>query len=469
MKRILSVMLVVCFAITLSAQDNTGNIWYFGRYAGIDFNSGSPVAITNGALNTIEGCSTICDNNGSLLFYTNGENVYNDQHTLMPNGTGLFGGYSSSQSALIVPDPGAANLYYIFTVDQIGGPNGLSYSVVDMSLDSAHGDVTLKNIPLLNYVPLAEKLTGTMHANGQDVWVCVHGKQSDTLYAFQVTPTGINPPIKNKMGSIHNVVEGCMRFSADGSKLASVQRTDLKMDLFDFDNSTGLLSDPATYNFPYADYPYGLEFSPGGNMLYVTTQNDTSGYMYQFALGASTNAGNVASPQKVYAIHTTYYGIEFWGMQAAPDGKIYVSFNQDAWIGAIDYPELPGMACNVRDSSLYLLGTYLTHGCQIGLENHISNYQPVYTETADVSSPGSTVSVYPNPCASYITFSLPATALNNNCRLKVYDSRGRCVMSSQLLVPRTRLSTGGLQPGLYFYEVYSGDKRAGAGKVVVQK
>ena len=52
-------------------------IWYFGEYAGLDFNSGSPVALTNGQLSTDEGCTTISDKNGNLLFYTDGKVVYN--------------------------------------------------------------------------------------------------------------------------------------------------------------------------------------------------------------------------------------------------------------------------------------------------------------------------------------------------------------------------------------------------------
>jgi metal-dependent HD superfamily phosphatase/phosphodiesterase len=33
--------------------------WYFGDGAGLDFSSGNPVAVTNGALHTLEGCSSI--------------------------------------------------------------------------------------------------------------------------------------------------------------------------------------------------------------------------------------------------------------------------------------------------------------------------------------------------------------------------------------------------------------------------
>jgi len=61
------------------------NIWYFGENAGLDFNSGVPVALLDGQLNTREGCATISDKNGNLLFYTDGITVWNRSHKIMQN------------------------------------------------------------------------------------------------------------------------------------------------------------------------------------------------------------------------------------------------------------------------------------------------------------------------------------------------------------------------------------------------
>src|SRR5882762_2021002 len=127
--------------------------WYFGIYAGLDFTSGSPIPITDGALSTSEGCSSISDYNGNLLFYTDGRTVYDRNNQAMPNGAGLDGGESSTQAALIVPLPGiSTQVYYIFTTDQIGGPLGFRYSVVDMTLNGGFGDVTTINELIQNHV-----------------------------------------------------------------------------------------------------------------------------------------------------------------------------------------------------------------------------------------------------------------------------------------------------------------------------
>ena len=85
-----------------SAQNQTDN-WYFGNKAGLNFSTCTPTILTDGQVNTHEGVATISDANGNLLFYTDGVTVWNKQHLIMDNGTGLAGHPSSTQSAVIVP------------------------------------------------------------------------------------------------------------------------------------------------------------------------------------------------------------------------------------------------------------------------------------------------------------------------------------------------------------------------------
>src|SRR5690348_7747292 len=100
-------LLVFIGSNALAQKEN--NIWCFGNTAGLDFNSGSPVAFSGVqiAAGGQEGCSSIADATGSLLFYTDGLSVWNKNHLQMPNGFGLLGHYSTSEGALIVPQPGS--------------------------------------------------------------------------------------------------------------------------------------------------------------------------------------------------------------------------------------------------------------------------------------------------------------------------------------------------------------------------
>ena len=74
MKKLLHFILIIflCGVLSEVSAQNQNNRWYFGINAGLNFNSGSPVALTDGALFSNEGCATISDNSGNLLFYTNG-------------------------------------------------------------------------------------------------------------------------------------------------------------------------------------------------------------------------------------------------------------------------------------------------------------------------------------------------------------------------------------------------------------
>ena len=201
-------LLILLFIPTISIAQKEAAVWYFGEKAGLDFNSGSPVSITDGKIVTNEGCASISDKNGTILFYTDGTLVYNKLHKVMPNGSGLFGHNSSTQSAIIVPKPNNPYIYYIFTVDQPlpdnvddnllndqdPPNNGLNYSEVDIRLDNGLGDIPVnkKNIHLITYNPdnneevkfkCSEKITAVQHGDGVSFWVITHFL--DNFFCYQ--------------------------------------------------------------------------------------------------------------------------------------------------------------------------------------------------------------------------------------------------------------------------------------------
>ena len=156
---------IVVFTAEISAQ-NQANWWFFGAYAGLNFNSMStganpiPTAVNNGAMRTTEGCASISDASGNLLFYTDGITVWDSRHQTMPNGTGLMGNGSSTQSGVIVPDPVNKKKYFVFTADHGGAGiihRGLRYSVVDMSLNSGFGDVATASKNTLVFCAMRRK------------------------------------------------------------------------------------------------------------------------------------------------------------------------------------------------------------------------------------------------------------------------------------------------------------------------
>lgn len=352
------------------------NIWYFGNQGGLDFNSGTPVALTDGLMNTSEGCASIADANGKLLFYTNGDSIWNKQHQLMNNGTGLSGHQSSTQSAIIVPKPKSGTVYYVFTVDYQARSRGFKYSEIDMSLAGGLGAVTAnKNIPLLSST--AEKLTAVQHANGMDIWVVVKDWDSNAFYAYLVSGNGVSTaPVISNTGTNVNIDDwdnfrdyftkwntiGAMKVSANGKYLALAHTYVGLAELFDFDNATGNVSNPLMlnpFNFiafgpPYVPddtlHPYGVEFSPSSQLLYVS---DVLGHVFQYNL----NATNIASSGIPIGINTEV-GITTanGSLQLGPDKKIYLALGGKNTLDVIKTPDVLGMGCNYTPNEINLEG-----------------------------------------------------------------------------------------------------------------
>ncbi|MBU2926704.1 T9SS type B sorting domain-containing protein [Winogradskyella psychrotolerans] len=351
-------LLILVLISSVGFSQNEANIWYFGNHAGLDFNSGSPVALTDGQLNTIEGCASIADENGNLLFYTNGINVWDKTHQIMPNGSGLNGNESSTNAAIIVPKPSNSNIYYIFTLDERGYANGLQYSEVDMSLNGGNGDVTATKNVLLE-TPVTEKITAVKVSGEDAFWVIAHRWNSSDFISYKVTSAGINTtPIVSSVGSYlggfsTNAIGG-IKVSPDGTKLAVANLGLWEAQLFDFNSTTGVVSNPFTIlEFDWESAPYGIEFSPNSNLLYVSVKIKG---IYQFNLvGSQTDILN--SETRVGPLN-----ISNSSLQLATDGKIYLALFGGAYLDIIDSPNTAGVGCNYISDGVFLNGNTSENG-----------------------------------------------------------------------------------------------------------
>ncbi len=280
MQKILFTYFFVLLFLVNLAQDKSFNNWHIGYNNIISFNSSPPVISNNSGMYAYESCSSISDSLGNTLFYTNGTEVYNRINGQMPNGFGLNGSFSSSCGALIVPCPFNTKKYFIFTVDaQVGLINNppscgcLCYSVVDLNLNNGFGDITIKNSVLHN--SMTEKIAGFWHMNDSTVWVVTHEWGSNNFLSYLVTSNGVNPiPVISSAGSIHNGgiqninAAGQLKISNDGSKIACTKIYDNTLELFKFNNSNGVVSNPLNiFLNPNYNKTYGIEFSPNSNFL----------------------------------------------------------------------------------------------------------------------------------------------------------------------------------------------------------
>jgi hypothetical protein len=451
MKKLILALTYCFFASGVIAQHEADK-WYFGVNSGVDFTTGSPMVLTDGMIVTNEGCASVSDAFGALLFYTDGITVWNSVHQVMPNGTGLMGGISSTQSALVVPKPGSSGAYYIFTLDEIGGANGFRYSIVDMSLQGGLGDITaVKNVPVQNNV--TERITAIKQDQSINYWIVVHEWGSNAFYAYQLSAAGLsaNPVISN-VGIVHNNsaiqnTYGQMKFSPCGDKIGVAVGYLDTVEIFDFNNLTGVISNPIS--IPMGDHVYGLEFSRTGKKLYVSRYGGSTLIQFDLISGIQSTIIN-----SMTVISTTP---DIYGMQLAVDGKIYVCKSFSQFLGVINQPEFSGLNCNYVDNAIDLDPTFVGHTSALSLPGFVQSF--MRTEISCV--PNSidenlfeNISIYPNPSAGNFTinYSTPPEQID------VYDITGK-LMKSLPINQGNKPSFGEeLQAGLYILKFYSAEK-----------
>ena len=348
-KKIFTVIVLIFFFLSTHAQNEAAH-WYFGQ-TGINFISGNPIvdSITNWELYGAP--SIICDTNGNMLFYASDNGIIDRNMQVMD--INLRGCHSERQGSLILKKPGNDSLYYVFFAD--GDDDwfyfplnkcSFRYNIVDINANNGLGGLIHKNDTIIYNT--TEKITAVRHCNNNDIWVIVHTGNSNTYLAYLLTSSGIDTSFKviSNIGSNFNHNNdkntGIMKASPNGKKIAVTHAFYLAnkpvVEIFDFDNASGVLSNP----FPiYRDSnylpigsaglnrPYGVEFSPSMKYLYVSfncASTTWKSHIYQYDL-SSNNVTTVNQSATVLYDNYTYSTIDVteaaFSLQLAPDNKIY--------------------------------------------------------------------------------------------------------------------------------------------------
>ncbi|KXK28269.1 MAG: PKD domain protein [Bacteroidetes bacterium OLB12] len=265
--------------------DQRANVWHFGNHAGIDFNEQPPVALNNSAMDAPEGCAIVCDRNGDVIFYTDGDKVFDKTDTQIDSGIG--GDPAASQSAIIVPVPGDETLYYIFTTQAINGTAlfEVRYSLFDLKLNAGNGGLQQKNVLLFS--------RSTERITANERWVIVHEYGNNVFRSYPITEEGIGQPVYSETGSVHSFqsavnAEGYMKIGPRNNVAVTLSTpgTSNLVELFTLDDSTGRLDNFRQINLNEPNgQVYGVEFSPGGNKVFATVKGSpTPSQIFEYFL-----------------------------------------------------------------------------------------------------------------------------------------------------------------------------------------
>ncbi|WP_299835745.1 T9SS type B sorting domain-containing protein [uncultured Tenacibaculum sp.] len=377
-KTILLIALISCLNIFAQKE---ANIWYFGRNAGIDFNTSPPTALTDGQLNTLEGCSTFSDKDGNLLFYSDGITVWNRNHDIMTYSDGRFavdllGNPSSSQSGMIIPKPKSSTIFYLFTVDD--GPsgggtigNGLNLYTIDISRNGGLGEVVDGPVRLSGALSdiWSEKVAAVRGTECDTFWVV--SAVNNTFHAYKVDDTGVNTTAVVSTVRSSTTRRGYLKLSPDGTKLAVANQLGTA-NLYDFNATNGTVGNNEIILTNSGDgEPYGVEFSVDSRKLYIST---VSGFRFNLSDPATTyrlfqfdlNEANIPGSKNLIHQEAGFRG----GLQLGPDSRIYVTIPQAFDDPRGDDPDLDVIenpTANARDiiftkNAINLGGRFSTQG-----------------------------------------------------------------------------------------------------------
>lgn len=226
-------LLGLCISLSFTAQNET-IYWYFGNRAALNFDKGKLEVLGDSAMEAPVGSASIANQDGLLMFYSDGATVWNRNHEVMENGSGLSGDSNNFQSTIIVPKPGSESIYYLFYARSEDATNplvtaGSYYAEIAFSDQNPLGKVVSKNAFLDSDSP-SEKLSAVHHGSGESFWLLIlTAENSDSellktvFKAYPVTENGIDfNAVKTELDfGIENL--GTMKFSVDGKKTSGIQ------------------------------------------------------------------------------------------------------------------------------------------------------------------------------------------------------------------------------------------------------
>ncbi len=344
----------------LFVSQSESSFWIVGSNKYLDFSNINPV-LNNFPTNFfnefyfLEANCSFCDENGSLLYYSSGDDVYSSVGQVIQNGSNLsdYPVQSCTQGCSFIKFPGKDNELILFTLEQLNGYDMLlNYNVIDIQLNKVLFKKKIQSSPRF-----LEKMQIINHCDRNKMWLVVSEGLGDVdnslgtegyrylkFYAYEISTAGVNPkPIESIVTNnpFYYLAFTQMKSSNNGKKLAIYDYEGLS--LFDFDNSSGSVQFNSHINVP-DKFSYGIEFSPNNELVYSNQYqvrlND--GAYFRYTNRTHMSSLSIAPDKKVYRY-------------SFPDSiTLNSGFNiSNSWgvhIARINNPDVFGVGCNYDSS-----------------------------------------------------------------------------------------------------------------------
>jgi PKD domain/Secretion system C-terminal sorting domain len=349
-----------------------------------DFNILPRKQITNnlGAYTSNAAITAFSDNNGQLLLYSDGHDVYNHSFELIENGFNVSSLQSNVFDALTgylgfrtmaIFKPNSTDTVLLFSLGDItqfsnGGlyAKHLFATEISTKQNNNAGRVIKKNNPLIKNDSL-EEFSLIQHANGRDWWLIVPKNYSNIYYRYLITPDGIEGPYYQVFGTNGYIEMGNKVVSRDGTKYAMSTISSISPGfqgilLYDFDRCTGLFDNEQQiplnqYNIYTVMNP--LAFSPSGKYLYFGLTKQTFDILDAGTVCLQFDVTKSDIKSTIDTIGGTIFGgnDSLWQFFTetftnAPDGKIYQAARIESY-NIIEFPDRKGDSCHFAANVKY--------------------------------------------------------------------------------------------------------------------
>ncbi|HLF33501.1 MAG TPA: PKD domain-containing protein, partial [Cyclobacteriaceae bacterium] len=327
------------------AQNYADLYWLFGQsvygitYKKSDF-SAQPDSIQNPSFG-MGGSAVATDQySGDLLFYSDGNLVYDRGHQLISGYTaGLNSSNVTNQGAVVSPVPGQANIFFIIsnTATPVSGGN-INAVRINMTLQ---GNAPSTNLPRYGVMQApfnagitnnsSEGMILVANPTGTAFWLITHQRGTSLFNVTPINSTGIANTSTQTYDLSGNGFPSMrvanLSYSMSANRIAvSPQDTSRNVQILNFSRQTGVLSyDTTIYNsantdissVPLDNYAiYDTEWSPDGTKLYISRHggNGVTGMIYMYD---RNNPSMTLLPVLSNPIFRSY------SLKTGPDNNIY--------------------------------------------------------------------------------------------------------------------------------------------------
>lgn len=397
---------------TFSSQSKlfSDNVWFFGRdWSG----NGSPQVIfkNDGANNWIPQTESdserkaqvrswenslsvstpACD--GSFVFYTSHEYVYNSNHQPMEGyprdagKKGYFWGHTSVADGLGACYIGNNKYFLISSTSAYeDSDRGLRYYIIDMDKDNGLGEIRnpsaadgITQTPngIIESTGMSESVEIIpIPSTSDQYWLVYHMNSPKEMRVRKITPQGVSNVLNDQIASKATDYTYVLSSNTQHTMLALVLPNygggAKHCITYNFDPTTGKIAHRYTFDLAGKVSSvgvglYGTLFSPNGRYLYVSEWQNTR--MHQFDLFNNSYVGYFNYSDR----GATENG---GGMKLGPDGKIYVARSFKKYLGFIETPNEPVYLNSSTPNPAFV---YKMNGLDLKLGTETYNNLPLST------------------------------------------------------------------------------------------